>query len=130
MLMLFRTMPTRLPPTFSMRLFGPDVHGLRIAAILDDLHGHIHFAGQNGSITDAHDRRGIKEHEIIARLEFADKRFHLARTQDAQRTARGVCRSPEIQRWQRRGLDDFIKRVLFEQIVREPRVVGDTQNLV
>ena len=112
------------------QLLGADVHRLRIAAVLDDLQGHIHFAGEDRGVADAHDRRGIEEHEIVALLQFADQILHLGGAQNAQRTAGQLAARQEIQRRQAGGLDHFLQRVLLQQVVGEPEVVGHVQHLV
>src|ERR1035437_1594678 len=42
---------------FLDQLLGADVHRLRITAVLDNLQGHIHLAGEDRRVADAHDRR-------------------------------------------------------------------------
>src|SRR6266567_5616876 len=57
---------------FLNQLLGADVHRLRIAAVLDDLQANVHSAGQNGGITDPHDRGRIEKDEIITLFQFTD----------------------------------------------------------
>src|ERR1051325_7739752 len=54
-------------------LFGADVHRLRVAAVLDDLEGDVHFAGQDGGVAHAHNRRRVEEHKVVALLEVVDE---------------------------------------------------------
>src|SRR5438270_8768 len=87
------------PATGEKLVFGADIHGLLITAVLDDLEGHIHLAGEDGSVADAHDRRRIEEDKIVALLQFADQIFHLRRAKDAQGAAGELAAGHEIHGW-------------------------------
>src|ERR1017187_6481770 len=90
---------------FFNHLLGADGHGLRIAAVLDDLHDEIHFAGQNGGVADAEDGRRVEEDEIIALLEFGDHLLHLGGAEDAHGTVGQPAAGHEIETRHGGGLD-------------------------
>ena len=63
-------------------------------------------------------------------LQLGYQRTHLGRAQNTQRTARQLAARHEIQRGQSGRLNHFFERILLQQIVRQPDVVGHLQHLV
>jgi len=57
--------PHEVAADFLDHLLGAQGHGHRVAAVLDDLQNHVHFAGQNGSVAHAKQRRRVKKDEFV-----------------------------------------------------------------
>src|SRR5207237_9963383 len=107
-----------------------DVHRLRITAVLNDLQSHVHFAGENRGITDAHDGRRVEEDKIVTLFELADQVLHLGRTQDAERTAGQLSAGQKVEHRGFARLDDLFESVLLQKIIGQTHVIGHVQHLV